>query len=156
MSILTYIHYQSGRQPRIGDMERVIRFVVTSSQWIDPKYFGPAEAESVLPAMPSSQVVDYLLRFYEKEGSVALGERRGLRVNISPPGPTLSPGHIVWEAPIRHPALNRAAHVSSVWHLMRLIHAPLAEAMAKDEHEAFTWRLVEREGYEEPLLTVRG
>jgi hypothetical protein len=156
MSVLTYLEYPDGRVPSPEETEQVIRFLLTTSKWIDPKFYGSAEADQPVPQMSLAKLVDFLVRFYEQEGSITLVEKRGLQLIVSPPTPTLAAGSITWEAPAKHPALTLSAHMPAVWHMMHLVRTPLAESMSKNERDAFSMRLIQCDGYEEEEYTVLG
>jgi hypothetical protein len=156
MSIITYMEYPDGRVPSLNETEQVLRFLLTISKWIEPKFYGSGEAEHPIPKPALGNLVDFLMRFYEQEGSITLVERGGLELIFAPPTPTLAAGDISWEAPPKHPALEQRVHMSVVWQLMQLIRAPLAESMDNKEEAAFSTRLVECDGYQEELPTVLG
>ena len=155
MSIITYLEYPVELVPPDQETEQVIRFLVGQSGWIKPKSYGSGEPGQPMPKLAGDKAADFLVDFWRRERRVVLEEKRGLQLIFSPPTPTLKAGTISWEAPSSHPALKQSAHIAAVWHLMHLIHSPVAEAMSKPERDAFTRRLVQKEGYEERVRTVR-
>jgi hypothetical protein len=156
MSVITYLEYPEGHVPAPPETAQVVRFLVSTSRWIQPKSYGSGEADLLLPKMGGEELADFLVSFREQEGSLTLEEKRKLQLIIAPPKQTLPAGDITWEAPASHSALERSAHMSTVWHLMHLTGAPVAEAMSTGEQGAFTNRIVQRDGYEEMVRTVRG
>ncbi len=156
MGIFTYLEYPGDRVPEQAATEQVIRFLIATSRWLEPKTYGSGEADQAAPKLKGEKLVDFLVEYAAKEGSLTVREKRGLQLMIRPPVPDLMAGRIRWEAPASHPALERPAHMRAVWHLMHLTGAPVVEAMSKDEQDAFTYRFVERDdGSEEQVRTVR-